>query len=692
MNVRISHLWLLVVFGLLLLGGCGSDNNATNTAGSDPRITNGGTATVFARFDASTLPLPNDVAWAANNPAYCPNGQVCLPPAVGDSAEMAGLKQLVNAQAIPGLSPNMFLTLPLTGAVDSSTLNLLVFRIDDSALLTDLFAAAQAQPPNPAAIGAALAALDYRTQTDFVIVNDLTSGVVKLLPKTPFVPGAGYAVVAKQGLMDSNGYEAVSSFTMTALKSQTPFAADSPYASFEALRAAFNDGPTALFTIVGGVTNVLSGGAAPWTRSDVLVMWTFHTAADTLSLTPTTPGADTVAYPDGVIDPFNLTTAALKAGSVGFTTNALAWTNPTTGASSVTPVGIPAAAMLTGTGIPTDAGWNIYAGNFQSPLLDGSGTTTVTFRLTVPTSGTAPYPVVVFQHGITSSKDAALPIANTLAAAGYATLAIDAIYHGERTTPGAASGDGFFTSNLLEDRANIYQAAIDLWETVDVITAGIDIDPGTNPGFDLDSTEIEFVAHSLGSIIGSAFLSQETRVNKMVLSSPSAMLVSVLDETSLQSMQALVSSLGYTPGTTSYYVFLNLAQWLLDPADGTYMGIGANSTDNLLALSAYADPIVSNASTQVFLTNLGLTGTSIGVDPDAALTPSILSGVPGAYQYGLDPAGLVNKPVVHSFLLSPLFNTTEDPYYTGYDQSVQVNATTSSQAQVFYFMQQPTPL
>ena len=676
MSKRIS--WLLVLLSLVLLAGCGSDNNDTNTLilGSDPYVTSGDTTAVFAKFDIVSMPLPNDVVWAADGD---PTVSLTL---ANDGSDLDQLKALVNAQGTLGLSPNMFLTLPLTGEVDSSTLSLQMFRIDDATLLNDLFVAAQT---NPSGVPAALAALDYRTQANFVIVDDFTSGVVKLLPKTPFVPGAGYAVVVKNSLLDSNGYPVVPSSLMQALAENDTalFAEGAPFNSFEALRAGFNDGSSALFTVAAGVTNITSASTDIWTSDKVLDMWTFHTAASTLSLTPTDPAPDNVVdYPAGSADPFTLTTYGIKnLVSAAFTANSLSWVNPATNAAETGPTAIPASTLFAAVLPDTSAMGDVYAGTYLSPLLDGSGTTTVTFRLTLPAAGSAPYPVVLFQHGITSSKDAALGIANTLSARGYAILAIDAIYHGDRTTPGANSGDGFFTTNLLQDRANLYQSAIDLWEAVDVITDGVDVDGG---GADLDSTRVEFMAHSLGSIIGSVFLSQETRVDQIVLSSPSALLVNVLDETGLTDLQALVTSLGYTPGTTEYYVFLNLAQWLLDPADGTYMGIGNNSTSNLLNIFAYDDPIVTPTSTKVFMTNIGLDPASIvEVDPDnyGVSFPAPSDYNAGTYQYGVS-----GKPVVHSFLLSPLFDPATETYYTGYDSGVQVNATSASQAQVYGFL------
>jgi len=667
MNIRIGF-WLLLFLLTAVLAGCGDDNNNDREG-----------YTVSARFDPVALPMPNDASWGG--------GPVTLPPDPDDSPEMAGLKQLVNAQDILGLSPNMFLTLPLTGPVKSSTLDLLIFRTDDPQLPTLLFALATG---NEELVHVTLPLMEFRDQNDFVIVDDFANGVVKLLPKTPFTPGAAYAVVVQNSLRDKDGSRVESSLTMQALKSTTPFAPSSPYYPFEALRAGFNDDvivdgvvvKPSLFTVVAGVTTATTG--APWTRDDVLVMWTYHTAAHTLSLTPTTPGAGTIDYPDGEADPFINFTAQLKGLSTIFTANDLTWTNPATGEVAPGPVGVPAAAMLAGSGIPFDAMGNVYTGYFKSPLFvtGGAQTDLVTFRLVVPAAGTGPYPVVIFQHGIGSSKETALALTNSLAAAGNATLAIDAIYHGERTPDGAESGDGFFTANLLQNRVNIYQAAIDLWETVDVVSSGIDLSGDT--AADLDSSHIEFIAHSLGSIIGSAFLTQETRAGEIVLCSPSAVLVNALDESLEPSIQELVASLGYAPGTAEYYGFLDLAQWLLDPIDATYMGIGDNPQSNLMTLYAYGDPIVSQDSSKVFLTNLGVDLSEITVvDPDevGSSFPGPEDLTAGAYQYGLK-----GKPVVHSFLLRPTVDLVAEPYYSGYSEALQVKATTGSQMQVAGFL------
>ncbi len=52
-------------------------------------------------------------------------------------------------------------------------------------------------------------------------------------------------------------------------------------------------------------------------------------------------------------------------------------------------------------------------------------------KVAAPVGG---FPVLVFGHGLTSNRTSMLAFSNTAALAGFATIAIDVIYHGERTT------------------------------------------------------------------------------------------------------------------------------------------------------------------------------------------------------------------------------------------------------------------
>ncbi len=628
------------------LGACGSPSS--DNLPPQPPLSPDGTQKVFAQYDPTNevLPLPNDLVWLADGG----DGTVQLPADPNDSEELAQLKALVNALGLPGLSPNMFLTVPVTGEVDLDTLELRLFSLN------------MLEAP--------------RTEADFVLAQG--DGVVKLLPRTPLSPGGYYAVAVKTGLATPTGYEVGTPAVMNALKSTEPFAEDSKFYALEDLRAAYNAEGAGLFAALEANFG--------WTREDTLLLWTFHTADETLSLTPTAPEAGTLAYDD-----FDGTLAGFKMLSAGTdTTSTLQWMNPSDGSWGTTPAPIPASMIPDLEDIPHDAMGLVYNGRFQSPDLatastEEPGTTTVTFVLVTPDSeacGAGPYATTVFQHGINRSKEDAFALANALASTCVATLAVDAPYHGDRTPDGYESGELFFTSNMLMDRLNLYQAALDLWETFDLIGGEV-IDS-------VDPDNTRFVSHSLGSIIGSVFLSQDDRPDRILLSSPSSQLAAVLDASQLESVSGLLEGFGYEPGTADYYVFLNLVQWLMDPADAAYTGVGDNGAYKVAVVFASGDPVVTDKTSLTFASAAGLMdedGPTV-VDPasDAPLRPTSA----GVYQYGTDAT-----PVIHSFLLTPYREDSETgevwPPYADYDATAQLTAYTIAQTHAATFFASSMP-
>lgn len=697
----------------LLLGACASgDNDDVKTAGADPYVTEGGTTRVFAQTEPGieTFPMPNDLVWLAD-------GDECVELEIepDDTEAVVQLKTLVNLTADPtgecpeegvlkGLSPAMFLTVPVTGAVDPDTAEAFVFRLDDPQLPAVLGALAQG---NLQAAGAALAQMEIRTTAAQAFVAGTSHGVLKLLPKTPFTPGARYAAVLKTTLEDAQGFAVNPSFGMTALKSTEPFGSTFPYARFEPLRAAFNEADTstapptpALFDIVAAVTGVYFQGAA-WTRDDVLALWTFHTADLTVSLTPTAanPAARVLAYPDGDSDPFAGFTGQLRSVSAGFEANQVTWQDRTQDppALSGTPVPLPAAAVLPPSVPQSHLGFVLF-GQYQSPTLAGA-TDTVPFLIATPGDTKTfppPWPVVVFQHGITREKEIAFAVADAFAAAGFATFAIDAPFHGDRTVEDGESGDGFVTPNLIQTRANAYQASIDLWEALDVIEAGLDLGL-FEEGSELDAGSMHLCVHSLGSIITTPFLSQDTRSRSQLFASPSALLGNVVDDTEFPTIVPFVDGFNVDRGTTGYYVLLNLMQWLFDPVDAAWLGIGGNDPANTLTNAALDDPFVPNDSTRVFLAGLGISGfTDANLDdvnlanPPAGAFPGLAGLAPGAYRYGVEGDGTRPVPVPHGFFLSPSIRDDTgavEPWYEGYEvnEAKFLNATVGAQTQAAGF-------
>ncbi|RKH61145.1 hypothetical protein D7X96_32235 [Corallococcus interemptor] len=113
---------------------------------------------------------------------------------------------------------------------------------------------------------------------------------------------------------------------------------------------------------------------------------------------------------------------------------------------SVFPITSQVKSAMTGAGLASDKVGAVYEVRANTPwLLTGPfGTLNPTeprptrypFMLFTP-AGEAPtggWPVLVFGHGLTSNRTAVLGVANKFTGAGYAVVAMDAVYHGERSS------------------------------------------------------------------------------------------------------------------------------------------------------------------------------------------------------------------------------------------------------------------
>ena len=120
------------------------------------------------------------------------------------------------------------------------------------------------------------------------------------------------------------------------------------------------------------------------------------------------------------------------------------------------------AAAATAGGIAIDGIDKFYVGAFLTPVaVTGPGGTLnptqpvplrVDFTLVVP-KAMAPltgYPVAIFGHDFTRSRNDGLAIANSLAKAGLATISSDVLFHGERTS---CTGSKAVTGQLTDDAA-----------------------------------------------------------------------------------------------------------------------------------------------------------------------------------------------------------------------------------------------
>ncbi len=130
----------------------------------------------------------------------------------------------------------------------------------------------------------------------------------------------------------------------------------------------------------------------------------------------------------------------------------------------------------------------------------------------MPTAG---WPVVILQHGITSRKEDMLALTAALSKAGFATVAMDMVLHGSRGFDVTGDGNADVVANdekgataymnLQNARAmrdNMRQSIVDLLRLRAAIAslAGQEFD-----GQMLDVSNVSFVGHSLGGIVGASF-------------------------------------------------------------------------------------------------------------------------------------------------------------------------------------------
>ncbi|MDR2011614.1 MAG: hypothetical protein LBQ20_00925 [Rhodanobacter sp.] len=317
---------------------------------------------------------------------------------------------------------------------------------------------------------------------------------------------------------------------------------------------------------------------------------------------------------------------------------------------------------------------------YANPIPVPTSTQTVPLLMTIPnaasgqTKPASGWPLVIFQHGITGDRTDMLAIAGTLAAQGFAVVAMDLPLHGvtDRTnqfyignTPFAAlgarertfdiglisllqsnasgsnrwidpSGIHFITlTSLLTSRDNLREAEADLL-TLSHAVSGMHYTSGT----DFDTAKVSFVGHSLGSIAGTVFLGIDPNVHVGVINVAGGGIAHLLEAS--QSFGPLIKfSLALAcllPGTPNYNAFVVATQTVVDSSDPInwpvnspllsskslllqeVIGDGsANSSDQVIPNSVPGAPL---SGTEPLVTVLGLSSIS-----QTATSPDGIRGV-----------------------------------------------------------------
>lgn len=245
---------------------------------------------------------------------------------------------------------------------------------------------------------------------------------------------------------------------------------------------------------------------------------------------------------------------------------------------------------------------------FANPLPVAKSTQTVPLLLTVPnaasgkTKPASGWPLVIFQHGITRNRTDMFAIAGTLAAQGFAVVAIDLPLHGlaDKTNPfyvgntpfaalgarertfdldlvdnatGAPGPDGKIDgsgshyinlTSLLTSRDNLREGAVDLMELSHAVQA-----MHYTAGTDFDTAKVRFVGQSLGGMVGTVFLAIDPNVKTAVLNVPGGGIARLLDASPAfgPSIHAGLAAAGIEQGTPLYDTFMAATQTVIDSGD-----------------------------------------------------------------------------------------------------------------------------
>lgn len=212
---------------------------------------------------------------------------------------------------------------------------------------------------------------------------------------------------------------------------------------------------------------------------------------------------------------------------------------------------------------------------------------TYTLRATVwlPLAGrgAAPYRTIVYGHGLGGGRSQGARLAEFAAPLGIATVAIDAVSHGEHPlnpTPGANTLTtvlNFFALDLAADSAldaralrdHFRQSTYDKLQLVRLLQRGVDADG--DGAVDLDFTHLAYLGVSLGGIMGAEPLALTDAFGAAVLVVPGGRVSGIISDSSTFSpLLAVARPAGVSAGDVTRA--FPLLQTILDRGDSASYG------------------------------------------------------------------------------------------------------------------------
>ena len=521
----------------------------------------------------------------------------------------------------------------------------------------------------------------------FINPGDATQRQLVIMPTQPLLAKSHYVVLITNGVTDNSGNVATPSTIYGITKrvgplvdgagnSTDPLLPNANAVALEPLRQLTNAAELNLAATTG------------LARSSMVLTWTVSTQSvtDVIDFV-----AANVAPAANNFAPTGLTTAAV--GGAGAANIWFGYIDLPYGLQSPADGGANSPARVLG-GYWTGAGGsNLTRFN---PAVVWRSTQRVPAILTTPAGTPMPvagYPVVIFLHGITGNRTQALGMADAAAMAGFAVVSIDQPLHGltsssgptgplyagnpagvhatpgfaatERTfdvdlvnnTTGAPGPDGVIDgagthtinlASLLTARDNLRQAQADLL-TVRATIGSINT---VVPGVTFDSSNVHFVGHSLGAIVGTGMLGATNNVASATMGMPGGGIARLLDASVSfgPRIRAGLAAAGVTSPSPAYDQFMFAAQTVIDSADPINHAIRAAANSPVYMISVVGDGGTSLPD-QVVPNNVATAPLS-GTDPLARMM-----GLTSVSQTTVNAAGV--RGIVrftagdHGSLLSP---------------------------------------
>lgn len=289
----------------------------------------------------------------------------------------------------------------------------------------------------------------------------------------------------------------------------------------------------------------------------------------------------------------------------------------------------------------------------------------------VPKNATAPYPTMVFGHGLAGDRFQAAALAEFAATLGFAVVAIDAPKHGNH--PDAAGFNAvldFFGLSLnfadpldaLALRDNFRQGAYDRLQLVRMLVGGVDL--GGSPDPELDADALHYLGVSLGGLMGPQLVAFAPEFDTAIFIVPGARVTNIVAEG--EQFAVVVDLFGGMATDGEIARFFPLLQGVVDRGDAGTFGPHVvdriagfdDATPQVLIQMVLDDDTVPNSANTYFARSVGVPHVGEEIFPigTVPLEPSLpvsanldAMHTGGSFQYDVivGDDGVTTEPATH---------------------------------------------